>query len=75
MRGYDYADEWGDIVKKTYKVTFEKKQSGVLLDTYELTCTCDSICKPKVGQGHRNLVDPPIEHTIIKVEEITDENP
>ena len=52
-----------------YKIKLERTQNGKKLD-WSKELIVESNIPPKVGDGRALLVDPPIQETIISVEEI-----
>lgn len=54
---------------KRYKIKLERTQNGKKLD-WSNELMVDSNIPPKVGDGRTLLVDPPIQETIVSVEEI-----
>jgi hypothetical protein len=54
---------------KRYKIKLERTQNGKKLN-WSNELMVDSNIPPKVGDGRALLVDPPIQETIVSVEEI-----
>lgn len=57
-----------------FRVTIEVKQSGKVLRYREETVDSgNGYYKPRVGEGIKRLVDPPIYETVVKVVEVIED--
>ncbi len=64
---YQGMEPEGNLMKK-YEITIQRVRRGEVINTKKVVI--NSQCRPKVGEGEKLLVHPPIFEKIIKVKEI-----